>query len=76
MATEEGVYARIPIGDLSLEDAYAAVDDVTFWDETMPPILYHFKMGVADYYQLTVGQHRLLYDFLIRQGVIDDGDST
>ena len=71
---EEGIYARIPIGELTLEDAYSAVDDVTFWDESMPQILYHFHIGVDDYYRLSVYQHRLLYDFLIRQGVID-GDT-
>ena len=75
MADKEGVYARIPINELTLEDAYAAVEDVTFWDETMPPILYHFKgIGVADYYRLTVAQHRLLYDFLVGKGIVD-GDA-
>ena len=72
MAEQEGIYVRIPINEVTLEDAYAAVEDVAFWDETMPPILYHFKgIGVADYYRLTVGQHRLLYDFLVGNGVID-----
>lgn len=65
---EDGVYARIPIGELTLRDAYNAVEDASFWDETMPPILYHYRLGVGDYYELTVLQHRLLFDYLVEKG--------
>lgn len=66
---DEGVYARIPVAELSLSDAYAAVDDVSFWDETMPLLLDHFKIGLDDYYKLTVYQHRLLVDYLASKGL-------
>ena len=71
---EEGIYARIPIAELTLEDAYQATEDASFWDATMPPVLFHYQLSVADYYKLTVYQHRLLVDYLANQGLIS-GDT-
>jgi len=67
--SDEGIYARIPISELTLEDAYAAVEDVSYWDETMPVVLHQFNIGVGDYYKLTVHQHRLLVDYLVEKGI-------
>ena len=71
---EDGIYARIPIGELSIEEAYDQVEDPSFWDDTMPAIMFHFSVG--DYWKLRVVEHRRLYDFLIERGAITDGDST
>lgn len=67
--TPEGIYARIPLHELSLSEAANVVDDPAFWHDTMPTILFHFSVG--DYWQLTVGEHRRLYDFLIVRGLVD-----
>lgn len=68
---QAGVYARISIDELTLADAYQAVEDPSWWDETMPPILYHYRLSIEDYGRLTVFQHRLLYDWLAKKGVVD-----
>lgn len=65
----EGVFVRIPLPDVVLSDAVNLVEDPSFWDETMPPVLFHYRMSVTDYWSLTVKQHRLLVDFLIARGL-------
>ena len=72
---DEGVYARIPIGELTLLEAVEQVDDSSWWDDTMAPILYFYKMSVDDYWSLTVKQHRSLVEFLEKSGVVKDGGS-
>lgn len=69
---EEGVYARIPIHDLTVGEAYEQVEDPSFWDDTMPAILYHYS--VVDYWALRVIEHRRLYDWLVEQELIS-GDA-
>ncbi len=71
MTEEEGVFARIPIQDLTLGEAVNSVDDASYWDRTMPAVLYFYKMAVADYWGLTVYQHRLLWDWLVDGGMVD-----
>lgn len=66
-----GVYARIPIDELTLTDAYEAVEDASYFDLTMPAVLYHYSLTLEDYGRLTVYQHRLLVDFLEQQGLVD-----
>ena len=59
-----GVYARIPVQDLRLSEAYETVEDASYWDETMPAVLYHYNLTLEGYGELTVYQHRLLVDYL------------
>jgi hypothetical protein len=68
---EDGIYLRINIGDASLREAYDQTDDPSFWDEAMPPILYHYRLTVAEYWELTVAEHRRLFDWLIQIGAIN-----
>jgi hypothetical protein len=65
----EGIYARIPLGEVTLAEAVNVVEDPSFWYDTMPPVLFHFS--IADYWELTVGDHRRLVDFLIDRGLVD-----
>jgi len=54
---------KVPAGDLLLEQAYRYVDDPSFWDVTMPDILASYpQLTVADYWKLTVTEHRFLYE--------------
>lgn len=70
----DGVYARIPIGDLTVEQARGAVEDDTFWDQTMPAVLHAFpQLTRSDYEQLTVFQHRLFVEFVSNEE--PDGDA-
>jgi hypothetical protein len=59
--------AKIPIGDLTLEEAYNQVEDPSYWSETMPVVLFHFSIG--DYWQLRVSEHAALLDFLTERGL-------
>ena len=61
---QEGIWIRIPLDECTLLDAYNLVEDPSFWDETMPAILHFFNLTLDGYYDLTVKQHRLLYEFL------------
>lgn len=65
----EGVFVRVSLPDVVLSDAVNLVDDPSYWDETMPPVLFHYRMSVADYWNLTVHQHRLLVDYLTARGL-------
>jgi len=67
-------YAKIPIQELVLSEAVNVVDDASYWDTTMPALLYFYKITVADYWSLTVYQHRLLWDWLVNAGMVKDGD--
>jgi hypothetical protein len=64
----EGIYIRTLITDVSLAEAYEQVEDPSFWDETMPPILFHYSLG-KDYWSLTVLEHRRLWDWLVEVGL-------
>lgn len=66
-----GVYARIAVQDLRLSEAYEAVEDVSYWNQTMPAVLYHFNITLTDYEQLTVYQHRLLVEYLVAEGLVN-----
>lgn len=66
---DPGIYARIPIADLSIAEAYEQVDDPSFWDKTMPDILFHFN--VPDYWALRVHEHGRLWEWLQRKGLVD-----
>ena len=68
----EGVYARIPLGQLTLAEAYEQVEDPSFWDDTMAPILFHYS--VSDYWSLRVVEHRRLWEWLVTQRLAD-GDA-
>lgn len=61
---------RIPIDQVTLREAADLVDDGdSFWLRTMPPILNAYP-GVtpANYWELTVGEHRALLDWLVDNG--------
>lgn len=65
----EGVYVRIPLPDCLLSDAMNLVDDPSYWEDTMPAVLLHYRMTLPDYWSLTVHQHRLLVDYLVARGL-------
>lgn len=67
-------YAKIPIGELTLREAVNVIDDPSWWDKTLPPILLHYRISPSEYWELTVYQHRLLYDWLVGIGVVKDGE--
>lgn len=66
---DPGVYARIPIADLTIAEAYEQVDDPSFWDETMPPILFHYS--ISDYWALRVHEHGRLWGWLVDGGFVN-----
>ena len=71
------VYAKIPIGELTLAEAADQVDDPSWWQDTMPAVLHFFNVG--DYWALTVDDHRRLVAWATAQGLIteaDDGDQS
>lgn len=73
--TPEGIYARIPLVDVTLDEARHLVEDASWFDRTRIPILFHFsQVGVDDYWSLRVGDHRDMVDFLVAKGLIDDGE--
>jgi hypothetical protein len=68
-------YARVALDDLKLTDAEGEVDDASWWDETMPPILLYYQQITVDgYWQLTVKEHRLMFEWLVKSGVVANGD--
>ena len=67
-------FVKVPPDLCPLSLAYQAVDDPSYWDTTMPAILFFYKMSVADYWSLTVYQHRLLWEWLVNSGMVKDAD--
>lgn len=71
MSTEEGVFARIPLADVTLAEAKDLVDDSTWFEQTRIPVLYHFPQVTIDgYWDLSVGDHRELVRYLEARGLI------
>lgn len=70
---DPGVYAKISIGDLTIAEAYEHVEDPSFWDRSMAPILFHFS--VSDYWGLRVHEHGRLWVYLQEKGLVDDAQS-
>jgi hypothetical protein len=67
---DQGIFARIPLNDVTLAEAADLVDDKGAWfRETRIPVLFHFSQ-VTDYWSLTVGDHREMVDFLSARGLI------
>lgn len=67
----DGIYARIPLNDLTLAEAVGQVEDPSFWHDTRIAILAHFsQIRIDEYWDLTVGDHRALCDWLIDRGVL------
>jgi hypothetical protein len=66
----EGIYARIRLVDLTIAEASEQVEDASFWTDTRPLILYHYPQVTLDgYWDLKVGDHQELYDFLKARGL-------
>ena len=62
-------YARILLDDLTIGEAADLVEDGSWFHETRLPILFHFsQVGLDDYWQLTVKDHRELYEFIEARG--------
>ena len=67
---DEGIFAKIPLQDVTLLEAADLVNDPSFFEDTRIPILFHFpQVGLADYWDLKVGDHRLMVDYLIGRGL-------
>lgn len=68
----DGLYARIPLVDMTLAEAADMVEDPSFWYRTRLPILDRFpQIRLDEYWSLSVGDHRDIYDWLVEQGVLD-----
>lgn len=68
-------YAKIPLDEITLAEAATQVDDASWWDDTMPPILLYYKQITVDgYWLLSVKEHRLLYEWLEKSGVVKNAD--
>lgn len=66
----DGVYLRIPLDDASLAEARELVEDASFYEDTRIPILFHFPQVTVDgYWDLTVGDHRKLVEYLNAKGL-------
>lgn len=73
--SEEGIFARIPLEDVKLNEAADLVDDPGWFEKTRVPVLFHFpQIGFDGYWDLTVGEHRKLVDFLVASGLLS-GDT-
>ena len=59
--------AKIPIGQLTLEEARGVVEDPSYWVDTLPVVLFHYS--VSDYWGLTVDEHNSLIDYLVERGL-------
>jgi hypothetical protein len=70
MSSTQG-HIKIPLPEAVLSEAANLVDDPSYWEQTMPPILYFYRMSVGDYWGLTVYQHRLLWDWLVEGGMVN-----
>lgn len=67
----DGIYARIPLQDVTLDEARSLVEDATFFTRTRIPILFHFpQVRLEDYWGLSVGDHREMVDYLIGLGLV------
>ena len=68
---------EIQIADASLaEAAQASADGGEFWLATMPAVLFHYAITPTAYWELSVAEHRALYDYLVFRNVpvgVDDG---
>lgn len=68
-------YAKVPLEELTLAEAADKVDDASWWDRTMPPVLLHYSQITPEsYWELSVKEHRLLFEWLEKMGVVKDGD--
>lgn len=71
-------YAKIPVADLSLDEASdASSDGGVFWLASMPAVMMHYKLGRDEYWRLSVAEHRALFDYLVFTGVdvgVDEGE--
>ena len=71
-------HAKIPLDEISLAEAMGVVDDGSWWVETMPPLLIHYPVqlpSVAAYWELSVREHRSLFEWLVKSGVVKNGDN-
>jgi hypothetical protein len=71
----DGIYARIPLADVTLAEACDLVEDKGAWfHATRIVVLFHFPQVTVDgYWDLSVGIHRQMMDFLIGRGFYQDG---
>lgn len=67
---EQPIFAKIPLDDVTLEEARALVDDPSFFEKTRIPILAHFTVTVDGYWSLNVGTHREMVEYLTGRKLI------
>jgi hypothetical protein len=71
------LFAKVPLDEVSLAEAMGVVDDGSWWVDTMPPILLNFPVQVPSldaYWSLTVRDHRSMFEWLLKSGVVKNGD--
>lgn len=61
---DQPIFAKIPLDDVTLDEARALVDDPSFFEKTRIPILANFTITPADYWSLDVGTHREMWEYL------------
>ena len=67
---------KIPLDDVTLSEASGLVDDASFWQNTLAPVVYFYKMAPSEYWELRVGDHRVLVEWLETSGLVKHGDSA
>ncbi len=68
-------YAKIPLDDLTLVEAASQVEDF-YYQNTLAPVVYFYKISPSEYWELRVGDHRVLVEWLETNGLVKDGDSS
>lgn len=69
--------AEVPLGDLPLYLARDAVEDASWWWQTMPAILMHYPAQVSSveaYWRLLVAEHAVMVTHLQRLGLWKERD--
>jgi hypothetical protein len=67
---EAPIMARIPLDQVTLGEAADIVEDASWFHETRIPLLFHFNVRIGEYWELTVGDHREMVEYLIKRGLI------
>jgi hypothetical protein len=78
MSVPDGIYARIPLGEVTLTEACDLVEDKGEWFHTTRiAVLFYFSQVTVDgYWNLSVGTHGQMVDFLIGRGFYEDGGAA
>jgi len=72
---DEGIFARIPLTEVTLTEAAGLVEDPSYFESTRIAVLFHFpQVSLDGYWSLTVGDHRDMVDYLVVRGFYVEAD--